>query len=54
MIGMAGILDTARYRSFVAMELDVSVEDIQACGPRRARRYHGAVGQLHVQSAVFR
>ena len=29
-IGMAGILDTARYRSFVAMELDVSVEDIQA------------------------
>ncbi len=29
-IGMAGILDTARFRSFVAMELDVSVEDIQA------------------------
>jgi len=29
-IGMAGILDTARYRSFIAMELGVSVEDIQA------------------------
>lgn len=29
-IGMAGILDTARYRSFIAMELDVSIEDIQA------------------------
>lgn len=29
-IGMAGILDTARYRSFIAMEVDVSVEDIQA------------------------
>jgi malate dehydrogenase len=29
-IGMAGILDTARYRSFIAQELDVSVEDIQA------------------------
>ncbi len=29
-IGMAGILDTARYRSFIAMEIDVSVEDIQA------------------------
>ena len=29
-IGMAGILDTARYRSFIALELDVSVEDIQA------------------------
>ena len=29
-IGMAGVLDTARYRSFIAMEADVSVEDIQA------------------------
>ena len=29
-IGMAGVLDTARYRSFLAMELDVSVRDIQA------------------------
>ena len=29
-IGMAGILDTARYRTFIAMELGVSVEDIQA------------------------
>lgn len=28
--GMAGVLDTARYRSFIAMELDVSVEDISA------------------------
>ncbi len=28
--GMAGILDTARYRSFIALELDVSVKDIQA------------------------
>ena len=29
-IGMAGGLDTARYRAFIAMELDISVEDIQA------------------------
>jgi malate dehydrogenase len=29
-IGMAGVLDTARYRSFLALEADVSVEDIQA------------------------
>ena len=28
--GMAGVLDTARFRSFIAMELDISVEDIQA------------------------
>jgi malate dehydrogenase len=30
LIGMAGILDTARFRAFIAMELGVSVEDIQA------------------------
>ncbi len=29
-IGMAGILDTARYRSFVAEALDVSVQDVNA------------------------
>ena len=29
-LGMAGVLDTARYRSFLALALDVSVEDIQA------------------------
>ncbi|HKJ93583.1 MAG TPA: malate dehydrogenase [Longimicrobiales bacterium] len=29
-VGMAGVLDTARYRSFLAIELNVSVEDIQA------------------------
>jgi malate dehydrogenase len=29
-IGMAGVLDTARYRAFIASELDVSVRDIQA------------------------
>lgn len=29
-IGMAGILDTSRYRSFIALELGVSIRDIQA------------------------
>ncbi len=29
-MGMAGILDTARFRSFLALELNVSVRDIQA------------------------
>jgi malate dehydrogenase len=28
--GMAGVLDTARYRSFIALELGVSPKDIQA------------------------
>jgi len=29
-MGMAGVLDTARFRAFLAMETGVSVEDIQA------------------------
>jgi malate dehydrogenase len=29
-IGMAGILDSVRFRSFIAMELDVSVDNVQA------------------------
>ncbi|PKN10661.1 MAG: malate dehydrogenase [Deltaproteobacteria bacterium HGW-Deltaproteobacteria-5] len=29
-IGMAGVLDSARFRAFISMELDVSVENIQA------------------------
>lgn len=29
-IGMAGVLDSARFRSFIAMECDASVEDVQA------------------------
>jgi malate dehydrogenase len=29
-LGMAGVLDTARYRTFLAEALDISVEDIQA------------------------
>jgi malate dehydrogenase len=29
-MGMAGILDTARYRAFLAQELDISPKDIQA------------------------
>ncbi|HZN55582.1 MAG TPA: malate dehydrogenase [Candidatus Polarisedimenticolaceae bacterium] len=29
-VGMAGVLDTARYRAFVAMALDVSVESVSA------------------------
>jgi len=29
-IGMAGVLDAARFRSFIALELDVSVRDVSA------------------------
>ncbi|MBI5844696.1 MAG: malate dehydrogenase [Deltaproteobacteria bacterium] len=30
-LGMAGVLDSARFRTFIAMELDVSVENVHAC-----------------------
>ena len=30
-MGQSGILDTTRFRTFLAMELDVSVEDVSAC-----------------------
>jgi len=30
-IGMAGVLDSARFRSFISMELGVSMQDINAC-----------------------
>ena len=30
-VGMAGVLDSARFRSFLAMEFNVSVEDVHAC-----------------------
>jgi len=29
-VGMAGVLDSARFRAFIAMDLNVSVEDVQA------------------------
>lgn len=29
-VGMAGVLDAARFRTFIAMELNVSVEDVSA------------------------
>nr|HPM78345.1 malate dehydrogenase [bacterium] len=29
-VGMAGVLDTARFQAFISMELNVSVEDISA------------------------
>ena len=29
-VGMAGVLDTARFRTFIAQELNVSVHDVQA------------------------
>ncbi len=39
--GMAGILDTARYKSFLAEALDCSPKDIQAVLMGGTRRYNG-------------
>jgi malate dehydrogenase len=46
-MGQAGALDVARYKTFLAMELGVSVEDISGPAPGRARRRHGAPPAPH-------
>ena len=40
-IGMAGILDTARFRTFIAWETGASVKDVTGDGARRPRRPDG-------------
>ena len=45
-VGQAGVLDSARYRTFLAMELRVSVAEHRGDGARRPRRRHGAGAQL--------
>jgi len=45
-VGMAGVLDSARFRHFLAEELNVSVEDVSAFVPRRPWRYHGSDAAL--------
>ena len=46
-VGMAGVLDSARLRYFIADEFNVSVEDVTRLRPRRPRRHHGAAHRLH-------
>ena len=46
-IGMAGVLDTARFRTFLAWELGVSVQRCHRVRARRARRPDGAGDALH-------
>ena len=45
-VGMAGILDSARFRYFLAEEFDVSVRRRDRFRARRARRHHGAAHPL--------
>jgi malate dehydrogenase len=44
-VGMAGVLDSARFRYFLSEEFKVSVEDVTAFAGRPRRR-HGAAGAL--------
>ena len=46
-VGMAGILDTARYRSFLAEALNISVEDINAFVLGGTRRHDGPARFVH-------
>ena len=45
-VGMAGVLDAARFRFFLSQEFDVSPEDINTHGDGRPRRHHGAADPL--------
>ena len=52
-VGMAGVLDSARFRTFVAMELNVAVEDVQGlarclreAGVHTAFTYYGGFRRL--------
>ena len=45
-IGMAGVLDSARMSTFIAMELKVSVENVIVVRARRPRRHDGAAAAL--------
>ena len=45
-LGMAGVLDSARMRAFIADGADVSVENIARLRPRRPRRHDGPAAAL--------
>jgi malate dehydrogenase len=51
-IGMAGVLDTARYRSFLALELDVLGGGHPGDGARRPRRHDGAAVSYTTVSGI--
>ena len=45
-VGMAGVLDSARFRHFLAEEMNVSVEDVSRLRAGRPWRHHGADAAL--------
>ena len=51
---MAGVLDSARFRYFLAEEFNVSVEDVTRHRARRPRRRHGAARSAIPRSPACR
>ena len=57
-VGQAGVLDTARYRTFLAMELGVSVEDVSAMlmgghgDTMVPLKSHASVGEISVTELI--
>jgi malate dehydrogenase len=45
-VGMAGVLDSARFRHFLSLEFNVSMRDVTAFRAGRPRRHDGAAGAL--------
>ena len=53
-VGMAGVLDSARFRTFIAAELQGLGGERDGRSDGRARRHHGSGGAAHAASREFR
>jgi malate/lactate dehydrogenase len=53
-IGMAGVLDSARFRTFIARELNVSVENVTAFVLGGHGRHDGAAAAVFHGGRYFR
>ena len=51
-IGMAGVLDSSRFRTFIAEELKVSVENVYGLRARRPRRHHGSLARYSTVAGI--
>ena len=47
-VGMAGVLDSARFEAFIAQELGVSISRVNAMVMGAPRRHDGTAAALHV------
>ena len=49
---MAGVLDSARFRTFIAEELECSVENVTAFCAGRPRRHDGAALRYSTMAGI--